>query len=206
MYYSARDGKLEGLLENIGMSAIHAVFLHSDNWAVRESEDFYERIRKNTKTLKSSARKIAIDTNMALDAVRQAENSLRALGNALPPDIRDDLQGQLQHLVYGGFIAHTPPERLADFPRYMEAFAMRLERLRHSPQKDMKKLTRFRPYWMRYIKYYRELDDGEEILATALEYRWLVEEFRISTFAQEMGTKFTVSEKLLDEIWQKITG
>ncbi len=107
----------------------------------------------------------------------------------------DDLRAQLGALVHPGF-ARAPRERLADLPRYLKAMEARLARLRLDPRKDQARMLEVREFedWLTRLEP-RLAADAERAAWTRL--RWLIEEFRVQTFAQELRTREPVSEKRL---------
>ncbi|GAA0704731.1 ATP-dependent RNA helicase HrpA [Dyella marensis] len=105
----------------------------------------------------------------------------------------DDLREQLAHLLEPGFLRELPTARLAHFPRYLKAMRLRAERLRQDPAKDQQRMLQVLPYWREYLKH-RAAGAEPAVLA---ELRWLIEEWRVSLFAQELKTAEPVSAKRL---------
>jgi len=105
----------------------------------------------------------------------------------------DDLREQLAHLLEPGFLRELPTARLAHFPRYLKAMRLRAERLRQDPAKDQQRMLQVLPYWREYLKHRAA---GADASALA-ELRWLIEEWRVSLFAQELKTAEPVSAKRL---------
>ena len=103
----------------------------------------------------------------------------------------DDLGEQLDDLLAPGFLRERPTARLAHFPRYLKAMRLRAERLRQDPAKDQQRMLQVLPYWREYLNHRAE---GEAALD---ELRWLIEEWRVSLFAQELKTAEPVSAKRL---------
>lgn len=118
---------------------------------------------------------------------------------------RQDIHAQLGQLFAPGFLVKTPWPWLQQFPRYARGIVMRLQKLTAgSGQRDLQLMPAVVLRWQRGVdrlKQHRErhLYDPELEL-----YRWMTEEFRISLFAQELGTAVAVSEKRLDQQWQKV--
>jgi ATP-dependent helicase HrpA len=108
----------------------------------------------------------------------------------------DDLKDQLAELLPPGFARDTSKERLAHFPRYLRAMKLRAERLRQDPARDQARMLGVQLYWREYLKL-RATRGDDPALA---ELRWLVEELRVSTFAQELRTPETVSPKRLAKL------
>ena len=103
----------------------------------------------------------------------------------------DDLREQLDALLAPGFARELPTARLAHYPRYLRAMRLRAERLRQDPAKDQQRMLQVLPYWREYLKHRAE--DRAELD----ELRWLIEEWRVSLFAQELKTAEPVSAKRL---------
>jgi len=103
----------------------------------------------------------------------------------------DDLREQLDGLLAGGFLRELSTGRLAHFPRYLKAMRLRAERLRQDPTKDQQRMLQVLPYWREYLNHRAA---GDEALD---ELRWLIEEWRVSLFAQELKTAEPVSPKRL---------
>jgi ATP-dependent helicase HrpA len=103
----------------------------------------------------------------------------------------DDIRERLAALVHSGFLRETPPELLAEFPRYLRALALRAERAIADPLKDQARMLELRPY-----------DEALQAAPTPLSDDWQafrhdLEELRVQTFAQELGTRRPVSHKRL---------
>ncbi|TAM01883.1 MAG: DUF3418 domain-containing protein, partial [Rhodanobacter sp.] len=108
----------------------------------------------------------------------------------------DDLREQLDALLSPGFVRELPPSRLAHYPRYLKAMRLRGERLRQDPAKDQQRMLQVLPYWRAYLQ---QRATGVESGALA-ELRWLIEEWRVSLFAQELKTAEPVSAKRLARV------
>lgn len=127
------------------------------------------------------------------------------LESTLPRDSLGDIDAQLGHLVYRGFIEATPDAALHDYPRYLAALGMRLDKLRRGGAGDSRKLAAITPLWQRFAA--RAADHaGRGRRDPELDrYRWMLEEYRISLFAQELGTAFRISPKRLESQWRKVS-
>ncbi len=110
----------------------------------------------------------------------------------------DDLREQLDALLTPGFLRELPPERLAHYPRYLKAMRLRGERLRQDPAKDQQRMLQVLPYWREHLKH-RAAGDAD-----LDELRWLIEEWRVSLFAQELKTAEPVSAKRLAKALETI--
>ena len=109
-----------------------------------------------------------------------------------------DMQAQLQALMGKRFIADNDYARLAHFPRYLKGMAVRIDKLRADPARDAKLMSEWAQAaapWQRALKT-RHGDSQMD------EYRWLLEELRVSLFAQELRTPVPVSAKRLQKVWE----
>ena len=103
----------------------------------------------------------------------------------------DDLGEQLDALLTPGFLRELSTSRLAHFPRYVKAMRLRAERLRQDPARDQQRMLQVLPYWREYLNHRAAGAAGLD------ELRWLIEEWRVSLFAQELKTAEPVSPKRL---------
>ncbi len=108
------------------------------------------------------------------------------------------LRADIERLVHPGFLRSTPFARLAHIIRYLRALVIRADRAALSPAKDAEKAARVAPY-LDCLRLTRAAAESSDSIRTLwIELRWLIEEFKVSTFAQELGTATTVSAKILD--------
>jgi ATP-dependent helicase HrpA len=118
------------------------------------------------------------------------------------PEATADATQQLQRLMPKRFLAATPWTQLQHIPRYLKAITLRLDKLRTDPARDAARLAELKPQEQRYWRLVAErkgaLDDRMS------EFRWLLEELRVSFFAQELRTPQPVSIKRLDKVWSQL--
>ncbi|MGJ7521225.1 ATP-dependent RNA helicase HrpA [Variovorax sp. LT1P1] len=120
----------------------------------------------------------------------------------IQPDATADASQQLQRLMGKRFIADTPWPQLQHFARYLKAITARLDKLRADPARDTAKLAELRPQEQRYWRLVAERKGVVD--ERMLEFRWLLEELRVSFFAQELRTPQPVSVKRLDKAWAQL--
>jgi ATP-dependent helicase HrpA len=119
-------------------------------------------------------------------------------------EVADDVQAQLARLVGKRFVADTPWAQLAHLPRYLKGVSMRLDKWRTDPARDASRLAELRPMEQRFL---RTLAERKGLADARLEeFRWLLEELRISLFAQELRTPQPVSVKRLEKAWAQLAG
>lgn len=132
---------------------------------------------------------------MTVHRVRELVGQIQALRRAIlaSPQRYRGLEGDLDRLSGPGFLARTPHERLPHLVRYLKGVQVRAERATHSPAKDAAKAAALEPF-----------ADWETRVPGARreEFHWMLEEFRVSIFAQELGTAHPVSAKRLEAMME----
>ena len=117
-------------------------------------------------------------------------------------DAAADAAQQLHRLMPKRFLAETPWPQLPHITRYLKAVTLRLDKYRADPARDAARLAELRPleqkYWRLVAERKGQLDDR------MLEFRWLLEELRVSFFAQELRTPQPVSVKRLEKAWAQL--
>lgn len=131
----------------------------------------------------------------------RVQEGLHALAAGKRELVQDDLDGQINDLLYDGFLLDLEPGRLEDYPRYLEALCVRIERLDIDPGRDARLSMQLAPWWQRYQQRLLAGADYDEALD---EYRWLIEEYRVSLFAQGLGTRIKTSPKRLEKAWARV--
>lgn len=116
------------------------------------------------------------------------------------------MQAELEALLPPEFLRITSLEQLQDFPRYLKTMLYRAERARNAPQKHAQQIARVRPYAEALQKFYSQPKLSTTQLSELERLHWMVEEFKVSVFAQHLGAKRAISEKRLDEQIEKIEG
>jgi ATP-dependent helicase HrpA len=114
-----------------------------------------------------------------------------------------DMQAQLQALVGKRFIADNDYQQLAHFPRYLKAINVRLEKLRADPARDVRLMSEWSQAAAPWQRAQKERG-GRHNDPKMAEYRWLLEELRVSLFAQELRTPMPVSVKRLQKVWESM--
>ncbi|WKB55250.1 ATP-dependent RNA helicase HrpA [Eleftheria terrae] len=142
-------------------------------------------------------------SRLAGGVLLEYQATLRKLKDArAPKEVADDIGTQLQRLMPKRFISQTPYAQLQHFLRYLKGIQMRLDKLRSDPARDSQRLAELRPLEQRYT---RALADRKGAADSRLdEFRWLLEELRISLFAQELRTPQPVSVKRLEKSWSQL--
>jgi ATP-dependent helicase HrpA len=206
LYFGGKDTVEKGLMENIKRE------IFRKNLRSREEFEAYAETVMRSLFEKSHALREALlkifdayrETRLAIQEVEQSAGSSRAAA-ALGGEIRDELEA----LVPKNLLNIYPLDRLVHIPRYLEALRIRLARRKVDYEKDRKKAEQARPF----VEALRRMESGATAQAGRSrqeaaeesperrqlvdEYRWMVEEFKISLFAPELKTAFPISPKRL---------
>ena len=171
---------------------------------IRSKEDFETRLRERRGAIDAARAELSALFSSILESAAECAERLETAAPA--EDIYDAVETQLAWLVFPGFLKAVPPERLKHYDRYLRGIRVRIDRARSNPSGDRTKESRVAPYWEQY----REaiLGKGPKIANrdALAEYRWMVEEFRVSVFAPEVRAAIPVSEKRLDAKWAEALG
>jgi ATP-dependent helicase HrpA len=191
-------GTLEELRGQIIELALERAFLGEP--LPTDERGFKARLDEGRARLSLVAQEVARHAATVLDAYAAAARKLR---DSKPPrEVADDIGAQLQRLMGKRFLLETPWAQLQHLPRYLRAVVMRLDKLRADPARDAARLAELRPLEQRWLRRRAELRGAAH--ARLAEYRWLLEELRVSLFAQELRTPQPVSAKRLDKVWLQI--
>jgi ATP-dependent helicase HrpA len=192
-------GTLEELREQIIDIALDRAFLVEP--LPNDETSFKARIDEGRTRLNLIAQEVARLVGVVL---LEFATATRKLKDSKPPkDVADDVQQQLARLIPKRFMLLTPYAQLQHLPRYLKAITLRLDKLRADPARDAQRLAELRPLEQRYVRRLAELKGTSD--ARLDEYRWLLEELRVSFFAQELRTPQPVSVKRLDKAWSQLT-
>jgi len=202
----ARIGACDELREDILAAVAERAFMHGFE-SIRDAGAFSTRREAGRAELVDDANDIC----RILAPVLAAHHRLSgALNGALPPNrlsAAADLREQLEHLVYPGFVTATDPACLKDLPRYLQGAERRLEKLDRDPARDRAKQHELEPHWRPYVERVLALEAEGWLLGDTPEletYRWMLEEYRVQLFAQELGTRRPVSAARLQRQWRRV--
>ncbi len=195
---NSSGGTLEELREQILDVAFSRCFL-LDPLPTNEA-DFKKRLDEGRGRLTLIATEIArlaagilLEFTVAQRKIKESKNAAEAASDAAQ---------QLPRLVPKKFLTATPYAQLQHFPRYLKAITARLEKWRADPARDAARLAELKPQEQRYWRLVAERKGATD--ARMQEFRWLLEELRVSFFAQELRTPQPVSLKRLEKVWQQL--
>ena len=161
---------------------------------------FKKRIDEGRGRLTLIANEVARLAGVILIEFAAATRKIKDTKNA--PEATADCAQQLQRLVPKRFLALTPWTQLQHYARYLKAIVLRLDKWRSDPARDGAKLLELKPQEQRYWRLVAERKGAVD--DRMLEFRWLLEELRVSFFAQELRTPQPVSVKRLDKAWTQL--
>ena len=162
--------------------------------------DFKKRVDEGRGRLTLIASEVARLAAGILTEFAVAQRKIKDTKNATEATL--DAAQQLQRLVPKKFLTSTPYGQLQHFTRYLKAITLRLEKWRADPARDAARLAELRPQEQRYWRLVAERKGAVD--ARMQELRWLLEELRVSFFAQELRTPQPVSIKRLDKLWAQL--
>ncbi len=113
-----------------------------------------------------------------------------------------DIQTQLQALMPGNFLEHTEYQQLSHFPRYLKAIQARMDKLRQDASRDQRLQQEMAPLLAKYQRAHAALKGAED--KSLRDFRWMLEELRVSFWAQELRTPMPISIKRLEKAWATI--
>ncbi|MBE3023286.1 ATP-dependent RNA helicase HrpA [Janthinobacterium sp. GW458P] len=122
----------------------------------------------------------------------------------IPAAAATDIQAQLQGLVHKRFLTENEYTQLAHFPRYLKAINVRLEKLRADPARDTKLMAEWQSAAAPYLRQAKDRQAGKNTDPKLVDFRWMLEELRVSLFAQELRTPMPVSAKRLQKVWESM--
>jgi len=127
----------------------------------------------------------------------------RGFSSAADLLFRQDVQQQLEQLIHPGFLQSTPWLQLQQVPRFLQAIEQRMEKYGTQKVRDQQATRLLQGLWQRYAERKAWCERHERADEALDDYRWLLEELRVSLFAQALGTRVPVSEKRLEKFWQE---
>ena len=195
---SGTGGTLEELRDQIIGVALDRAFLldplPTDEFA------FQRRVEEGRGRLTLIANEVARLAGTIL--LEHAAAARKVKDTKTAPDAVADCAQQLQRLVPKRFLQAAPWPRLQHLARYLKAITLRLDKYRADPARDAARLAEVRPLEQRYWRLVAERKGAVD--ERMQEFRWLMEELRVSFFAQELRTPQPVSVKRLEKAWAQL--
>jgi len=191
LYFANRSSDAD-LKMGIVRAAFKATLQIGEN--IRSKESF-EAVLERREGLFENMKQIARIAATSLEELWVLDSMARELSHK---DIAEDILDQLDAMFPQNFLEATSFDWLQQYPRYLKAIRYRLERL--NPDKDRMAMRKIREWKERYTA----LDEEDQV--RLINFRWMMEEYRISLFAQSLGTSLKVSDKRLAKEWESVMG
>ncbi len=131
------------------------------------------------------------------------------LGAKLPYPLVTDIREQLARLVYDGLFAATPWEHLQHLPRYLKAILQRLDKYAANPERDARHAVVLKEWQQKFeerLEKQRKAGSVDGVDPGLMDFRWMLEEMRVSLFAQGLRTPYPISWKRLEKVWSELAG
>lgn len=179
-------------------------FLTEEPWP-RTQGDFGVRVAAGKTRLPHAAADVVRTLSPLFEAYTQVRRLWERTNHPQFAATRQDVHDQLTQLLMPGFLVETPWSWLVHLPRYLKAIVRRLEKLTAGGgSRDQQQLPGLLPLWNRWKDRHRQIADRGLYDPELEAYRWMLEEYRVMVFAQELGTAVSVSEKRLDRQWAQV--
>ncbi|TDK27584.1 ATP-dependent RNA helicase HrpA [Arthrobacter crusticola] len=186
-------GSVAALISDCSLAAIDKLVPEQLPWTQQEFDALYELVRAE---LIDTVFTVTATVEKILSSHRRISKLLKGTTSLAMITALNDIRSQLEHLVYPGFVAKTGYAQLSHLPRYLRGIEMRLEKLASNVARDSAGTAVVQRLEDEYDDAVAALAAGARKSAPDLQrVRWMLEELRISLFAQELGTAYSVSEK-----------
>jgi ATP-dependent helicase HrpA len=173
----------------------------------RERAAFDERLRTGRERIGLAVQELVKVLGPLWEAYHQARLGLEQSGAAKWRHATDDVRQQMAELLKPDFLTVTPWNWLQQYPRYLRAVAERLERLKSgSLARDQEATRELQAHWDACTHRAEQHRQREQIDPELIHFRWMLEEYRVSLFAQKLGTAVPVSAVRLERQWVKVSG
>lgn len=194
---------MEPACEEQAAIACYGAAFAIDTKPVRMREQFEQNLQSGKQSLFSFAAELERLLEMVFKSRRDLLLRLEKGRPGDPEYLLTDLRGQIDTLFAADFLISTPWPWLSQFSRYLQAAEMRLNKSPHLGSRDAEFTEEISKYWRKYLDLcdQRHTENKGEIDL----FRWMIEEYRVSLFAQSLGTSLPVSRKRLDKQLELIT-
>ena len=197
-------GKRELVLEQL-IQRTYAIAFEVESDLPRSQAVFRQRLEQKRSAVLNVASTLQETLYQVLQLWFELRKRLQHKGFNGPDalGLQQDVKLQLEALLPEGFLWQTPWQQLQQFPRYLKALGLRLDRFGQQPLKDQEAVRLLSKLWKLYLDRLAWCHKHEIADQNLDDYRWLLEELRVSLFAQALGTRVPVSEKRLEKFWQE---
>ena len=193
-------GSADVLQSDIEHAVLAAAFM-PEGCTVRDATAFHRQLECGRSQVVGIAVEIGGHSFRTLEAYHHLRRVLKKMTSPQFLAAVTDVSQQLDALVYPGFVSATPRPWLAHLPRYLRAAQQRLEQLSGNLTRDRQQAGLIAPHWQHYLQAVERGVENDELT----RFRWLIEELRVSLFAQSLGTSEKVSSQRLERLWSEIS-
>lgn len=179
-------------------------FLDQDQLA-RDADQYNRMLFRGRKRIALAVQEVAKLAIALLEAYHQTQVVLEEATSPRWKHAVEDVASQMEHLTPEGFLTRTPWAWLRHYPRYFQAMKIRLDKLAGAGiERDRQHYNQIEPFWQAYLQRAAAHQERGVCDAELDHFRWMVEEFRVSLFAQQLGTSMSVSAKRLEKQWATV--
>ena len=197
-------GRVEALVEDILLASLDSCVLEGEASLPRDGVALAALAERKRGAWAEHAERLARLTLDILKLWHGLQKRFKGKIDLTHAVALNDIKQQLSHLVYPGFVRDTPAAWLKEMPRLLKAVELRLEKLPSQVQKDRVWSGELANLWSQYqTRLNKHSQEGKRDPQLEV-YRWLLEEYRVSLFAQQLGTKVPVSDKRLSKQWSAV--
>jgi ATP-dependent helicase HrpA len=193
-------GSVSALIADCALAAIDKLTPAELPWDRKSFDALYEVVRAE---LIDTVFSVTAVVERILASTRRIEKQLKGTTSLALISALNDIKSQLEQLVYPGFVARTGYAQLSQLPRYLAAIEKRLERLPGNVQRDALGMAAVQRLEDDYDDAVSALLPGRRAGGELAQVRWMIEELRVSLFAVELGTAYSVSEKRIRAVLNK---
>lgn len=199
-------GRVEALVEDILLASLDSCILDGEAALPRDGAALAALAERKRGSWAEHAERLARQTLEVLKLWHGLQKRFKGKIDLSQAVALNDIKQQLANLVYPGFVRETPAPWFKELPRYLKAVELRLEKLGAQVQKDRVWSAELSTLWAQYkARADKHAQEGKRDEQLTL-YRWLLEEYRVSLFAQQLGTKLPISDKRLSKQWSQVEG
>lgn len=185
-------GSIEELIRDCTVAALDHLVPHTPIFTQTEYSELYEHVRAELIETVFDVTKLVAEILSEATALKKAIKKATSLTTM---HAVSDVKGQMENLVYLGFVAQTGYDQLVHIPRYLKAAQVRLTKLGPNLHRDNQLMLTVQDLEDSYDNAVKSLPAGTIVPDALRRVNWMIEELRVSFFAQELGTAYTVSEK-----------
>ena len=197
-------GRVDALVEDILLASLDSCVLEGEDSLPRDGAGLASLAERKRGSWTEHAERLARLTLDFLKLWHSLQKRFKGRVDLAQAVALNDIKSQLSHLVYPGFVRETPAQWLKELPRYLKAVELRFEKLGSQVQKDRVWSTELAGLWNQYqARAGKHAQEGKRDPQLEL-YRWWLEEYRVSLFAQQLGTKAPISDKRLNKQWSQV--